>query len=192
MGLSQEQSEELLALFKQAEEAVSLMEAEKGGVIIPAINQLRYAGRHILDALAYHETSDENFRRARRHCQRAIYDAYDSGIMFLIERIASFRDDYNKITITPFFPEYRMVISRSREALNFLNSVRSETKDRSIFYQQAVDIFKELKPLCDTMEDSREELNKEVKKHNTASLHQSMILFLTIATVCLTVVGFLR
>jgi hypothetical protein len=66
--------EEVANAFSRAEEEIKKVEDLAGEVAIPAINELRYAGYHVLQALSGNssEDQDEQFRRAKRHCERAI------------------------------------------------------------------------------------------------------------------------
>lgn len=72
--------------YCKAEEIVTYVSTTLGsdwGHDIAAINQLRYAGRHLLDAL--HEGNEhdqyESVRKAVGHCHRACYDAAEAGTM---------------------------------------------------------------------------------------------------------------
>jgi len=59
------------AAFKAAEGAMKFAERISCEVVIPAVNQLRYALCHVL------EGDDE---AAVRHCVRARYDAYEAAV----------------------------------------------------------------------------------------------------------------
>lgn len=45
--------------------------------MIQAINQLRYAGHHILKAQTNKDATQTNLIEAFKHCKRAVYDALD-------------------------------------------------------------------------------------------------------------------
>lgn len=51
-----------------------------------AINQLRYAGHHLLKAQTSPKTSQENLNEAFKHCKRAVYDSLDFYVYALNER----------------------------------------------------------------------------------------------------------
>jgi len=48
-GLHGEKFEELYSLFRKAEAAMKVVEEWQGDLIVPSINQLRYAGGHLLN-----------------------------------------------------------------------------------------------------------------------------------------------
>lgn len=71
---------------------------------IPSINELRYAGRHLLDAIAsMFSDIDKAFciininselNESLDHCKRALFDAYEMGLLYNIKEIQYFKDDF--------------------------------------------------------------------------------------------------
>ena len=88
---------EIWALYKEAEEETTKVSYLYDSLYCVPINQLRYAGRHLLDALSgrFDQTSSrsEELLRCKRHCQRAIYDAHDMRVSVLLRRIDDFKHD---------------------------------------------------------------------------------------------------
>jgi len=76
------------AAFKAAEGAMKFAERISCEVVIPAVNQLRYALCHVL------EGDDE---AAVRHCVRARYDAYEAAVGFFLDYIACGKNFPEKI-----------------------------------------------------------------------------------------------
>lgn len=80
--------------WNKAESAIKRSEQIAGDVSIPAISELRYAGRRMIDALdaAHHGGNDDKIRAlfedARFCCHRAQHDAIDAA-MFLIPASSS-------------------------------------------------------------------------------------------------------
>jgi hypothetical protein len=75
---------------------------EPRGVVIPAINELRYAAKHISSAMQEDVAEDyrmEQLRRAVRHCIRARLDALRSIVLFLSRDFQQFSDDYRLLDI---------------------------------------------------------------------------------------------
>lgn len=103
MSISADDWTRLRRLFKDAEDATHEAETLHADLPIAAVNQLRYAGQHILAAQTAEDAASarEDFLRAERHCQRALFDAYDSVAVFLLAEIAQFRRDYKAIIIAP-------------------------------------------------------------------------------------------
>lgn len=87
------QMTELRKRFSEAEEAIKRYERIGLDNLVSAVNELRYAGDHLLVAdtaedAAVRETA---LLRAERHCIRARYDAIESTIVALLEQIAAVR-----------------------------------------------------------------------------------------------------
>ncbi len=87
-----ENFQDTLKRFSVAENFIKEVELCASAIAFPAINQLRYAGHHLLKALASddqaavrHEVDD-----VRDHCHRAMYEASEAGIGYLIELLKTF------------------------------------------------------------------------------------------------------
>ena len=73
-----------------------------GEVAIPAINELRYAGFHILRGLSATDpdVKGKEFLKAKDHCERAAYDAAAAGLVVVAESIRMFQLQYRDIAIS--------------------------------------------------------------------------------------------
>ncbi|MBF0307877.1 MAG: hypothetical protein HQL40_15490 [Alphaproteobacteria bacterium] len=156
------------ALYREAEQALHEAETVHHELSVPSVNQLRYAGRHVLSALvgADAAAAEEEKQRAQRHCQRAIYDAFDGITSYLLESIADFKADYARIEITPHFPRYHETLEKARNARDLLIKARTVSDDRHRYYTDCRKAARELKSCHDAMELAREELNKAIKNRN--------------------------
>ncbi len=84
-------------------------EVEKfwGDAAIPANNQLRYAGDHLLKGLSNEGVpSAQSVAAALSHCKRAGYEAAESGILFAFEKIAVFKGEYRYVSKTGILPQF--------------------------------------------------------------------------------------
>ncbi len=55
-------------------------------VAIPAINQLRYAGQHLVRILGdCSQTPQKELEQAENHCKRASFDACEDGLIYCLE-----------------------------------------------------------------------------------------------------------
>ncbi|GHT28883.1 hypothetical protein FACS18942_09660 [Planctomycetales bacterium] len=75
---------------------------EPRGVVVPSINELRYAAKHISSAVqngVLQDKQEEEIRRAIRHCIRARLDALKSVILFFARDFYKFTDDYRLLDI---------------------------------------------------------------------------------------------
>ena len=73
------------------------------GVVIPSINELRYAAKHLSSAMqegVSEEYRSEHINRGIRHCIRARLDALKAVILFLVRDFHRFTDDYRLLNIS--------------------------------------------------------------------------------------------
>ena len=82
----------LKKLFDGAEKFAKEVELFQSDLSIPAINELRYAGHHLLKAPAGEDKAafQEEVLKAKGHCQRSMYEASESGITYSLALIAVF------------------------------------------------------------------------------------------------------
>lgn len=149
-------------LYCKAEQAIKLIEtAIEYSLDVSAINQLRYAGRHIVDALQETPPNEEELRRAARHCQRAIYDCFDIGISFYIADQIKFENDYCLLPeVYSFVDNFEEIITERKNAEKFLREVRSGDKEnKADYYEKAEEIFLKLDQSSNKLFLSRSKLN---------------------------------
>jgi hypothetical protein len=115
-------------LYNEAESYIAEISSTWDGLDAPAVNQLRYSGRHILNALT-RETSispEEEYQRAVAHVKRATFAALDSGIIYCLQKIELFKSDYRKIEITaPGYPEIVAAARRARTKTTAMITTRT-------------------------------------------------------------------
>jgi len=94
--------------FTKAEAAIKFATmATPEGVSVPAINQLRYAGKHVArsfdctGAMAVHEMT-----MAVHHTKRAVFDAMDATAQYYLERCRQYESEYRSVNIVAFIPSY--------------------------------------------------------------------------------------
>lgn len=67
------------------------------GIVVPSVNELRYAAKHLSDALAEEisgQQKAEHIDKAIRHCVRARLDALKATVYFLGQHFQRFSQDY--------------------------------------------------------------------------------------------------
>lgn len=118
----------LHATYKEAEDAIHVLGIDENGVDIPAINELRYAGRHILNGLVAKSDAEkeDQFLRAKRHCQRALYDAYDGAIFYRLRCFQEFEHDYRLVSVLTVVPEFVSIKAKVMAAKKFLEDARKQ------------------------------------------------------------------
>lgn len=159
----------LLCAYKKAEDLLHSLGIETGeGIDTTAINELRYAGRHVLNGL---NTTDEHewdreYRRAEDHCERALYEAYDNAIFFCFRSFDKFKGDYSRIPITDTIPDFIDIEEAMLNAKKFLEKARKESEKREDYYEQAMEQHQIVAKAWCRLEASRSELNKAVMSFN--------------------------
>ena len=83
-------SSNIRKLYEEAEEALKRYERISLANLAPALNELRYAGHHLLEADDAGTETDklQHLTRAKAHCERARYDAKEATIISLLECVA--------------------------------------------------------------------------------------------------------
>lgn len=105
--------------FADAEAAIKRYERIGLDNVVSAVNELRYAGEHILTAetATDPEACEAALLRAERHCIRAKYDAVESTIVTLLEQIAAVRQSgFSAKEMSSVFPEWRECLAKAVEA----------------------------------------------------------------------------
>ena len=154
---------EIVALFERAESKIKTLELlQDEGLFYHPVNQLRYAGFHIVCAIKStgKEDQEEEWNRARRHCQRAIYDASEMALVYCIAEINGFQQDYKKVDISPTVNNYLEIIAQVREAQSLIESTDHESREEK--FDECDNMFNALRLHVDRLNDARPELNKRM------------------------------
>lgn len=164
----------ILDLFDTAERHIKRVEICRSEVPFPAINELRYAGHHLLKGLAADErgeskSAEKDFEDAKDHCYRAMYEASEAGIGYYLDLFKAFEGDYRDVSISEIVPDYvnmRKLAKRAQQKLVEGRLNRASPQEHTNGYME---VFGELRDAMDTLEESRGELNKvktrQVKRH---------------------------
>ena len=105
---------EVKSEYDEAERAVKLYERLVLSCPATAVNQLRYAGFHIIQASSVdvNEAGNEQFiighiEKAKEHCKRAWYDSYDGMICEQLGFIADFQEECRRSQgVFEKYPDY--------------------------------------------------------------------------------------
>jgi len=110
--------QKLKAHFRRAERAIKRCERVTLAVPVPALNQLRYAGNHLLKALTAEEevvVANET-GKAELHTKRAWFDAFDSIAAAHLDAIRSFADKgYPLEIVLRYIPTYQDDLAYARK-----------------------------------------------------------------------------
>ena len=138
----------------------------RGTVALPAHNQLRYAGHHLLKSLGPDGTITDidKLREAISHCERAMYEAAEAGIGAAINQIEDFRNDHPRVAVGKIVPEIRNAPRLIREAQGIISAPRSNDLPASEETARYMEVFRALRDLVDLLEGSHDDLVIEARR----------------------------
>lgn len=159
-----------MELFAEAERAIKEVEDSDGELVVPAVNQLRYTGNHLVRYLSNPANKDE-LRDAEKHCKRAVYDAYEAAMLYYMLEYQKFQDDYRKVQISLIIPDYSEIRHAIEKARLFFRN-NNENKTRGDVYRDGKQYLLTIKEQVEKFNANREELNKLIKKERRNLLFQ--------------------
>lgn len=134
--------------WNKAEEAIKAAEQVNGKVILPAVKELRYAGRRIVEALHLIGAGDDDeaakrLQDAEFNCYRARHDAIDAATAKIaIDVEAATRLGYSAVLAAyPEFPDMWQVLESIRSKIT---QSRRDRERRDIIYTEIGDDFMSL------------------------------------------------
>lgn len=182
---------ELHELYGQAEEAMKHFELLNNVLCVPATNQLRYVGFHLLKGLVNKNlNSDERLKEidlAIGHAKRALFDVYESCAIFTLERIKKFNDDYSDIPISPVISNIAALKSRIKLIISELSQFRNTKENRYVYFDNCKKHHIELEEIAELFDNSRDELNKSITSGNKQKILNIIIVIIGVATLFFTI-----
>lgn len=154
-------------LFAKAEAICKRVESDpehEGGVVIPAINQLRYAGQHLIAACSSDDAKiqNEELNKAENHCQRAVYDAAEAACLIVKLQIDSYQKQFKSIIISEVVPSYSQTL-RAHVELKTIIGARRDDVSKQDHYEALLKTFYILNDGLLDLEAHEEELKKALK-----------------------------
>lgn len=182
-----------LSEIRAAYEAADLLCREVQAFVdeagIPAINEMRYAGHHLMSALGNDGSLEnpDNLTKAHNHVQRACYEACEAGILFALDRIRIFKDQYQTIVVTDVLSGYPEILKTSQDALKRVSVARAAGRNRNSDHSELIDLFRKLAGHCRDLDLARPELNKVVAKERRDT--RRFIIATTLSILAIVAVG---
>lgn len=177
-----EDLQELQRLWKKAEDKLKEVERISEGVVIPSVNELRYAGYHLLKYLR--DGSKEDLTKAQSHCQRALFDSHEFHIGLNLARIHKFEDDYRVVEVSPVIQNYPDLQVTAETARTFLAThSKGEHSSKEDHYEEAEAHALKLEAVNATLTAARPEMNKKLRNRGTDSRRFITILGVGILTL---------
>ena len=175
-------------LYNDAEVDLKSYGRENNRLFVPGVNQLRYAGQHLIRAL---DATDEEDVRAyldasERHAQRALYDINDAAIQYHLTGINRIRSQ-QVVNLNAIVPDYGMVVKAIRRAKRNLEQVSIEHKDnREKFYQEARKHVADLSEAHEILVDAIPDIAAEARRQNINTLTLRIGIWLSFVMLLLT------
>ena len=149
--------QQIVNLFDEAENLLKEVEKICSDLSIPSINELRYVGYHIARSLVAQnaDSFSNEIKKAENHCKRAIYDAYEVGILYFLDEIKCFKKNNGSRSeiVCQVLPDYMDCLKASDEAVAKITAIERDCKDsRERYYQ-------EIRPYYQTLYDIQKKLN---------------------------------
>ena len=142
--------EEVTKFYTFAESRLKENELLHGEIRIVVINELRYAGSHIIKSLSCNDDieKENQLESAIKHCKRAIYDSYEISILNLLESIKSIISE-NRSKLLKYdrdeLQEIEDLMCSAREKYNFSKLKHTDSKDNfDIWFQEYDSAISEL------------------------------------------------
>lgn len=168
--------------YERADCFCAEVQSFRGQAGIPAINELRNAGKHLLDAVddSGNVVSQTDLDSALGHSRRAAYEAYEAGILTALEIIAKFKKDYSLISVSQIMPRYSEIMQQALAAQKAVEAGRRRDFRRDADHSDRMDAFRSLREACEYLDANREEANKLVSKERTSGRTSVILLVLAV------------
>ena len=152
---------ELRQLYETADSFAREVGELRSEVSIPAHNELRYAGHHLLQSLNDEGTvvDEDLLKKAKNHCERAMYEAAEAGIMHELEVIQEFRQAYKTVVMGDVVPDYQERIVKAKSAQKLIIKGRANRVSVEVHVSKYMEIFRELGETLNLLDAARDDLN---------------------------------
>lgn len=110
--------DEVRSCYAKAEDELKRYERITLTNLAPAINQLRYAGHHLLKATNEKDERlrDLNVMAAKRHSERALCDVREATVVFLLDEFDRFRDElFTEDELSAAMPDWQNALQKMSE-----------------------------------------------------------------------------
>ena len=152
---------ELRDLYNLAEADLKNVGRVKKELIVTGVNQLRYAGQHLVRALADDADANilNNIEAGVRHAKRAIYDINDSAIQYYVGSYMRFRSSFPRAVLAGIIgPDYHTAVQAFHNARRHTEITKDAQEDREQFYEEARQHVQSMKGAVDTLESHRDDV----------------------------------
>lgn len=130
--------------WNQTEAIIKEAENIQYAMVVPAIKELRYAGRKLIDYLISLESGEEdkireNLEEFHQCCIRARHDAVDTTLNYIDEYFQKLEERIDPILIQEKFPEYTSTRKLIIETSRTISESRSDRTSRIDKYSEIIE-----------------------------------------------------
>jgi len=176
--------------FKNAESRIKNAELLNQKLSIPSINELRYAGHHLLKATQEIEELKilEELDKANRHTKRSYYDAIEASLLYKLKEIQQFDEEYRIIPETlTVIHDYNSKISKISNIIEKIQEIDVETREEKYkiidkYYNSIKEINNEFKMSVSTIVNLIDR-NEQIQQKE----HRKFIITILLAIVAIVV-----
>lgn len=164
----EEPVQEIRDLYDKAEADLKTVGRVRNDLCVAAVNQLRYAGQHLVRALAETDATKINndLDAAKRHALRAIYDVNDASIQYHLYEINRIRTTY-PVNLNDIVPEYTSIMKAVQRASDHIEQKSYENrKDRKMLYREMREDVKALTDAYSKLIASLPDIVSAARRHN--------------------------
>lgn len=133
--------------WNTAEEFMKRVEGlGRGEVVGPSVNELRYAGRRLVDAYSIlkNETLNAQAKKeaelflseAKSFCMKAQHDAIDAAVTFIDRALYEFELKVDSVFIQAHFTSYKKLKKEIRKSREAMSQSRKDRTQRASLYSQ--------------------------------------------------------
>ncbi len=141
----------LAKLWNRVEKRVKEVEHFRGEALVPAINEMRYAGRRLADALTLMVAEvpqaddpaqiDEHLIIAKSYLINADHDVTDSICFVVIRQVDGVIRQHGRDEIAKHYPDFWNVYPAVLESQKIIQGSREERQKRAVEYEKLADDY---------------------------------------------------
>lgn len=161
---SKEFGKQLGELVDATERNLKKIESFNGDFILTALNEWRYATRHVVDAMCGIR-DEENRTKAVCHLQRAYFDSCDILLTCILSRFYSMHDEFRDIAsvVAKHVKGYAEKCNRIREIAELYRSVKRSDK-REDFYEEIAKACDDAEEIVKAFESTADVWRDEIRR----------------------------
>ena len=136
---------DIVEKWNAIEERIKDAELICGEAVVPAINELRYAGRQFVDAMSIYvrgnltqidlDRINTHIKNVRYNLTNADHDCTDAVCLFFHEKLKGMLDNYDIVLINNYFPNAEEFLQRMDGANRIISGSRKDRHNRISDYK---------------------------------------------------------